>query len=597
MLRQLNFGKGHLMSVFRDLMWYFKQEKRSYLTGVFLLVIVAMLGLFPPYVVRKIVDSIEQGTLTRAELLQWMLLILGTGIIIYVIRYLWRIMIFGSSIRLGKLLRNRLYEHFTKMSPQFFHKRRIGDLMAHSTNDIQAVEATAGEGVLTLVDSLTMGGVVVISMAAFISWKLTLIVLIPMPFMAWATSHYGSLLHKRFHKAQEAFSDMNDKVQENVSGVRVIKAFGQEEAEKSAFYEQSSDVVEKNIAVAKIDALFDPTISLIVGISFFLSIAFGSYYVVQGALSIGQLTQFTIYLGHLIWPMLAFGWLFNIVERGRASYDRVNHLLNVPADVVDRGGASDEIPTGALQIEIRAFTYPEKEAPALSDIQILLEQGQTLGIVGKTGSGKSTLLRLLLREFEMCQGDIRIGDRSIYAVKLNAVRSAIGYVPQDHFLFSATVAENIAFGKPDATMEEIQSAAKMASIHEDILRFEDGYGTVVGERGVTLSGGQKQRISIARALLMNPEILILDDSLSAVDAKTEEDILEALRANRANKTTLISAHRLSAIEHADQIIVLENGSIVEQGNHGQLMALQGWYAAMYQRQQLETIVAQGGVSS
>jgi ATP-binding cassette subfamily B multidrug efflux pump len=340
--------------------------------------------------------------------------------------------------------------------------------------------------------------------------------------------------------------------------------------------------------------LFDPTISLIVGISFFLAIAFGSVFVVKEEMSLGQLTTFTMYLGLLIWPMLAFGWLFNIVERGRASYDRVTALLSVKPDIVDQEGAIETIPSGDLSYQIHSFAYPEKDTHALEDIFIDIDQGQTLGVVGKTGAGKTTLLRLLLREFDCHDGNIHIGGTSVYQMKVLALRSAIGYTQQDHFLFSANVAENIAFGRPEATMNEIRGAAKLASIHEDILRFEDGYGTVVGERGVTLSGGQKQRISIARALLMNPEILILDDSLSAVDAKTEESILHALKSYRLNKTTIISAHRLSAIKHADLIVVLDEGRIIERGTHEQLMKTNGWYASMYMRQQLESIVTQGG---
>ncbi|SEN36093.1 ABC transporter ATP-binding protein [Lihuaxuella thermophila] len=582
------------MSIFKDLWWFFKLEKKSYSLGILTLVMLALLHLFAPYAVRVVVDKIEAGTLTVEDLLLWTTLSLVVGLATYCFGFLWRIMLFGASNRLGKLLRNRLYEHFTRMSPRFFHQRRTGDLMAHATNDIQAIVATAGEGVLTLADSIITGGIVVFTMAFFIDWKLTVIALLPMPLMAWATSKYGSMLHKRFHKAQEAFSHTNDKVQENISGVRVIKAFGQEEYEKKEFKKLLDDVVEKNIAVARIDALFDPTIILVVGVSFFLTVAYGSFGVVSGEITIGELTQFTIYLGHLIWPMLAFGWLFNIVERGRASYDRVEALLHIPPDIADRPDAVDQVPSGEVEYRLKSFSYPESDKMVLKDIFVRVKQGETLGIVGKTGSGKTTFLRLLLREFDAEPGSIRIGGIPVTDYKLLRLRQAIGYVPQDHVLFSATVAENIAFGKPEATQEEIEEVARLACIHEDILHFEHGYETLVGERGVTLSGGQKQRISIARALLLDPEILILDDSLSAVDAKTEHLILEALRKNRKQKTTLISAHRLSAVEQADQIIVLENGRVIERGTHQELMQQNGWYKEMYERQQLESLVAEGG---
>jgi ATP-binding cassette, subfamily B, multidrug efflux pump len=582
------------MKIFLDLMWFFKKEKKAYLTGIFLLLVVAVLELIPPKIIGIVVDRISQKTLTFSSLLRFLSILLLVAIIVYIVRFFWRVMIFGASIRLSRLLRNQLYEHFTKMSQAFYQRKRIGDLMAHSTNDLQAIQQTAGAGVLTLVDSLATGGFVLITMASTISWKLTLIALIPMPFMALSTNYYGKLLHRRFHKAQEAFSSLNDKVQESISGIRVIKAFGQEREDIHSFREQLKDVYVKNLAVAKVDSLFDPTISLIVGLSFFLSISFGAKFVISGELSIGELVTFTTYLGLLIWPMLAFGWLFNIVERGRASYERVKNLLSEKVDIEDHPHTIKEIPSGNIDFHIHSFSYPNQFQPAIQNVHFSLNQGETLGIVGKTGAGKTTLLKLLIREFEGYDGLIKIGGRDIRDYHLESLRKAIGYVPQDHFLFSATIRENIAFAKPDATDREIEQAAKLACIHEDITQFIDGYDTVVGERGVSLSGGQKQRVSIARALLLDPEILILDDSLSAVDAKTEENILAALIHNRKGKTTIITSHRLSAVKHAELIIVLDEGMVIQMGNHEQLVNQDGWYREMYVRQQLESMVEHGG---
>lgn len=352
---------------------------------------------------------------------------------------------------------------------------------------------------------------------------------------------------------------------------------------------------KKNIGVAKVDSLFDPTISLIVSLSYFLAIAFGARYVLNGVLSIGELTSFTIYLGLLIWPMLAFGWLFNIVERGRASYQRVSNLLSVQEQIKEQEGAIATPPDGAIEYDIKQFSYSNHiDDFKLNDVKFTLTKGETLGIVGKTGSGKTTLLKLLLRQHDVEDGTIFFAGKSIKEYTLDALRAAIAYVPQDHFLFSATIAENIAFAKPDATMEEVIAVAKIAAIHEDITRLPKGYDTVVGERGVTLSGGQKQRISIARALLVNPEVLILDDSLSAVDAKTEEQILAALKDQRQGKTTIITTHRLSAIGHANLIIVLDKGTIIERGQHLDLLEAKGWYNKMFEKQKLETLVEQGG---
>jgi ATP-binding cassette, subfamily B, multidrug efflux pump len=582
------------MRVFIDLKWFFIQEKKSYLTGVIILLFVAFLQLIPPKIVGIVVDSVKNNNLTGDQLLQWMMILMGSALSMYGLRFVWRIMIFGSATKLSRLLRNRLYRHFTKMSPSFYQKKRVGDLMAHATNDLQAIQQTAGSGVLTLVDSLATGGFVIIAMAFTISWKLTLIALIPMPLMALLTNYYGTLLHKRFHKAQEAFSSLNDKTQESVSGIKVLKTFGQEQEDIESFRKQSNDVVEKNIAVAKVDSLFDPTISIIVGISFFLSILFGSRLVVNGELTIGELISFTTYLGLLIWPMLAFGWLFNIVERGRASYDRVAALLSEEIEIKEEKDALQISPAGDIEYKVDSFNYPDQEKSSLENFHTTIEKGSTVGVVGKTGSGKTTVLRLLLREFEGYEGEILMAGHSLKKYKLSALREAFGYVPQDHFLFSSTIFDNIAFTNPQIDRSRVEEAARLAQIHEDIKEFTNGYATIVGERGVSLSGGQKQRISIARALLMDPEVLLLDDSLSAVDAKTEEAILSSLRENRNGKTTIITAHRLSAIQHADLIIVLDEGKIVERGTHAELMVHKGIYREMYFRQQLEELVEHGG---
>lgn len=582
------------MKVFLDLGWFFKERKKQYLLGILMLMFVAFLQLIPPKIIGYVVDEISAGSLTASILTKWLGILAIAAIGMYILRYYWRIMIFGSAIFLARQLRERLFRHFTKMAPSFYQKKRVGDLMAHATNDLSAVQQTAGAGVLTLVDSITTGGFVIAAMAITINWKLTLIALIPLPLMAILTSYYGTLLHKRFRYAQEAFSSLNDKAQESISGVKVIKTFGQEKEDTEDFVQLSEDVVDKNIRVAKVDALFDPTISLIVGICFFLSIVFGTRFILAGDMSIGDLFAFTSYLGLLVWPMLAFGWLFNIVERGRASYDRIMNLLDEEIEIDDRQGALDQKPEGDIQFDIDEFKFPGDERAAIHDVHFTLKRGETLGIVGKTGSGKTAILKLLMREFEGYTGQIVYGNHSIDAYKKRSLREAIGYVPQDHFLFSTTVAGNIAFANAGASMEEVYEAAKLAFIHEDILQFTDGYSTVVGERGVSLSGGQKQRISIARALMMEPELLILDDSLSAVDARTEEAILEALKAKRQDKTTIITSHRLSAIQHAHQIIVMSEGAILEKGSHEQLMALKGMYFEMYQLQQLESLVEQGG---
>lgn len=582
------------MNVLIELGWFFKQRKKQYIIGIITLIFVAFLQVLPPKIIGYIVDDITAGSLTSEQLTKWLVILAVAGVLMYVFRNVWRVMIYGSSIVLARTIRKQLYDHFLKMSPAFYQKRRVGDLMAHATNDVSAVQQTAGMGVLTLFDSLSTGGFVILTMALTISWKLTLIALIPIPLMIVMTRFYGKLLRKHFRTAQEAFSGMNDKTQESISGIKVIKTFGQQEEDIEDFRQLSEGVVEKNMRVARVDALFDPTIGGIFAVSSILSFVFGTRFILAGEMTVGDMVAFSTFLGLLTWPMLAFGFLFNIVERGNASYTRIRNLLSVDPEVQDVTGAIDERPNGELKVDIDSFTFPDDPKPALQDVHFSLKQGETLGIIGKTGSGKTAILKLLLREFDDYNGVISFGGHSIQQYRQQRLRESIGYVPQDHFLFSTTLAENIAFTNPKAQMEDIRAAADLAHIDEDIQEFTEGYNTIVGERGVSLSGGQKQRISIARALLMKPELLILDDSLSAVDAKTEEAILRSLKETRSGETTIITSHRLSAIQHAHNIIVMAEGRIVESGTHSELMALDNIYKEMYDLQQLEASVEQGG---
>lgn len=582
------------MKVLLQLSWFFKQQKKQYIIGIGALVLVSILQLLPPKVIGLVVDDIALGTLTAPGLTKWLIILAIAGILMYIARFYWRVMIFGSSVLLSRTMREKLFNHFTRMSPSFYQKRRVGDLMAHATNDINAVQQTAGMGVLTLVDSISTGGFVILTMALTISWKLTLIALIPLPFMIFLTSYYGRLLRQRFRFAQEAFSNLNDKTQESITGIKVIKTFGQQKEDIEDFTNLSTDVVAKNMRVAKVDALFDPTITGIFAVSYILSFFFGTKFIIAGEMSIGDMVAFSTYLGLLVWPMLAFGFLFNIVERGNASYSRITELLAVAPEIKDLPGAIDKRPVGDLQFNIKEFTFPDDETPALRNVHFTLHKGETLGIVGRTGAGKTAILKLLLREFEGYDGSITYGGEPINHYKQQRLRESIGYVPQDHFLFSTTIAENIAFTNPKIAVEKIYEAAELAQIHQDILGFSEGYETIVGERGVSLSGGQQQRVSIARALIMNPEMLILDDSLSAVDARTEEAILEALKAARTDETTIITSHRLSAIQHAHKIIVMHEGTIAEVGTHEELLELDGKYKEMYDLQQLEVMVEQGG---
>ncbi|HAL2406860.1 TPA: SmdA family multidrug ABC transporter permease/ATP-binding protein [Escherichia coli] len=570
------------MRLFAQLSWYFRREWRRYLGAVALLVIIAMLQLVPPKVVGIVVDGVTEQHFTTGQILMWIATMVLIAVVVYLLRYVWRVLLFGASYQLAVELREDYYRQLSRQHPEFYLRHRTGDLMARATNDVDRVVFAAGEGVLTLVDSLVMGCAVLIMMSTQISWQLTLFALLPMPVMAIMIKRNGDALHERFKLAQAAFSSLNDRTQESLTSIRMIKAFGLEDRQSALFAADAEDTGKKNMRVARIDARFDPTIYIAIGMANLLAIGGGSWMVVQGSLTLGQLTSFMMYLGLMIWPMLALAWMFNIVERGSAAYSRIRTMLAEAPVVID---GSDKVPEGRgeLDVNIRQFTYPQTDHPALENVNFALKPCQMLGICGPTGSGKSTLLSLIQRHFDVSEGDIRFHDIPLTKLQLDSWRSRLAVVSQTPFLFSDTVANNIALGCPNATQQEIEHVARLASVHDDILRLPQGFDTEVGERGVMLSGGQKQRISIARALLVNAEILILDDALSAVDGRTEHQILHNLRQWGQGRTVIISA----PLTEASEIIVMQHGHIAQRGNHDELAQQSGWYRDMYRYQQLE----------
>ncbi|MBZ6526230.1 ATP-binding cassette domain-containing protein [Aerococcaceae bacterium DSM 111021] len=583
------------MNMFGKLGWFFKRERKAYIFGITMLILLSGLTAIIPMIIGTIIDSMTAGTITGSQLIRWGIILVVIAILQYIMRYVWRTQIFGTSAKLEKILRARLFTHFTQMDSIFFQKYRTGDLMARTTNDLNAIRMVAGGGILTLVDSLSQGLLTLFMMFFFVDWRLTLVSIIPIPLLTILIRFVGKKLHYHSRKSQAAFSSMNDKVQESMTGIKVIKTFGEEELDIDDFKKMTTKVVNRNQKVYLFDAAFRPASQLIMGAATILGVFFGGFLVSQGDITIGMLVAFISYVSRLQWPMIAIGRLFNILERGSASYDRITEILDEKSSIIEEPDALSQSISGDIHIDIDEFIYPNAKEVSLSDIKINIKQGNTLGIVGRTGSGKTSLFKLLLRDYDQFSGDITFNKTSIKDYQLDSLLANIGYVPQDNFLFSTTVRDNIRFANMDTTDSEVEEIAKVTSVHEDILGFSEGYDTLVGERGVALSGGQKQRISMARAMLINPELLILDDSLSAVDAKTEEAILNSIKSTRENKSTIISAHRLSSVMHADEIIVLDEGTITERGTHEELIKNNGWYQEMYEHQQLELNTEMEGV--
>lgn len=581
------------MKEFLTIRDFFYRYRYRYLWGILALIGADVMQILTPKVMGWFTDDLVDGGMPLAHVMLYGGGILLIGLLTALFRYSWRMNLFGAARYLETEMREKLFAHYLKLSPEFYTRHRTGDLMAHATNDIQAVRMSVGVGVMMLMDSFFLILMVTTMMAWSIDWKLTVAALLPLPFMAVVTARFGSSIRRRFQDAQAAFADLTNTVQENLSGIRVVKGFVQEESEIRKFDMGNEQTLQKNLRLVRLQSFFQPLVQMITGLSFLISLSYGGTLAIQGVISLGDFVAFNTYLGLLIWPMMALGWVVNNLQQGAASLARLNRLFAAQPEVAD--DPEKTLPISRLEGEIEvknlSFRYPGTDKEVLHNLSFHLRKGQTLGIVGKSGSGKSTLANLLVRLWNAPEGSIFMDGHDIRQIPLSTLRKEIGYVPQDHFLFSETLSWNIAFGSDGATPEDIEQAAEDAHVKENILAFPRGFDTVVGERGVTLSGGQKQRISIARAILKNPPILILDDCLSAVDSRTEKTILNRLKRLRAGKTNIIIAHRISTLMHADWILVLDEGRVVEAGTHEELLELGGLYARMYFQQALEAEIA------
>ncbi len=575
------------MNTFKFVLPLLKKNLKRIALGIGILIFVDSLQLIIPKIIQHAINNLETPGFTQRHLLYSALFILGLAVLTTIFKYVWRILLIGNSWNFQNNLRQLYYDHLMKLSQSFYNHQKTGELMARATNDLQAFRMMFGFGFVAAADTIFL------SVASFllmigINPRLTLLSIVPLPIMTVFIIFMGKRIHIAFKRVQTSFADLSGMVQENISGIRVVKAFVQEESEVDKMSDYAGDYVKKNLRLVSLQAAFHPFMGMIISISMGMVLVFGGTATIKGDMNIGEYVAFYSYLGTLVWPMIAIGWIVNLYQNGTASLKRLNEILDVQPEITDEMADPklDRI-DGQIEIKDLKFSYRADLPPVFDSISIQLKKGDTLAIVGRTGCGKSTMVNLLLRVYNPPENAFFIDGNELYTYPLDVLHRDIAIVPQEIFLFSDTIANNIAFGKPGATREEIERVARLASVHEDIVGFKNGYDTTVGERGVTLSGGQKQRIAMARAFLCDPAVLILDDSLSAVDTRTEKEILEQIVELRRTKTTIIIAHRISSIQHAEQTVVIENGKITERGNHNELMALKGIYAELYEKQQIE----------
>jgi ATP-binding cassette subfamily B multidrug efflux pump len=570
------------------------RHRRAYASAAVMLAVIALLTVWVPRRIGHIIDGLVAQRLSGMALAQELAILVAMGVTIYLFRVGWRLELFSAAFRLGVELRTALYDRLALQGPEFFHRQRTGDLMALATNDVDAVELAAGEACLAGFDGTLTLVLVVAMMTLGVDWRLGLVALLPFPFMAFAFAKISTQVHYAWRGSLDRFSHLNEHVQETMAAVRTLRALGLEERAVSEFGERAAQAAAGGFAAQKWESAYEPAVGITLGVATVLTLGVGGLLVWRDEMTIGTLTAFTMYLTQLIWPMFAAGWVLSLIERGKAAWARLDPLLRETLSVDDAGTVAAP-PAGDIRFTGVTFAYPLPEDPpdtmgeraAVREIDIVLPPGRTLGVVGPTGAGKSTLLHLLLRHYRPQAGRIAWGAHALPEYRLAALRAATAWVPQEAFLFSASIADNIALARAGATRAEVENAARMADLHADILRFPDGYDTPVGERGVTLSGGQRQRVAIARALLADAPLLLLDDALSAVDTATEARILAHLREVRGGRTAIIVSHRLSAVMDADEIIVVKRGRIVERGSHEDLLRADGWYAAQWRYQQLE----------
>ncbi len=574
------------MRTFDAILPYLKKSYARIGVGIVMLILVDVVQLAVPKVMQYAIDHIQARTIDSTGLAWIGLIIFGLAIAVMILRYFWRVLIIGNSFQIEKSLRQDFYNHLLKLSQNFFNKSKTGDLMAYATNDLNAVRMLFGIGLIAAMDIVLMT-VASFSFMVSINWRLTVLAILPMPFLTLTIRYFGKKMHKRFAEVQKSFATLSGRVQESISGIRIVKAFVQEKPELEKIDEVSREFVKQNMALAKIAGVFHPFMGFVISTSIVITLYFGGRAAIRGEITIGGFIAFFQYLGMLVWPMIAIGWIVDMYQRGTASLKRLNEIFEVSPEVNDlQADNSISSLQGAIRLQNLSFSYGEGLPKIFNDITMSIDAGKTLAIVGPTGCGKTSLIELLVRIYNPESNSIFIDEHELFSIPLQVLRRDAVLVPQDIFLFSDTIANNIRLGNPDTTDEAVYEAARVAQVYEEIMDFDHKFDTMVGERGITLSGGQKQRVAIARALLTNPQILILDDALSAVDTKTERFILERLIELRRGKTTIIIAHRISSIQHADKIIVLGDAKIVERGSHKDLIQQGGLYNDLYEKQRI-----------